>query len=196
MQKSSAKSDEVRIIKSKFRFSIFEKPSNWKLPNLENSVSTTKRVPLSFFCFGFLRESFLVAILSRFIWLPSNSGISTIRHDGVSLVEFAAFVKEKLGSNGVRYVDTGRPVHKVAVGGGSCSGSLKDVFAAGCDTFVTADVKYDSFLDAKALGLNLIDAGHYPTENLVCPVLVDWLKTDFPQVEVLLSKHKEVFNYL
>ena len=114
----------------------------------------------------------------------------------LSLVEFAAVVKKKLKSNGVRYVDTGRPVRKVAVGGGSCSGSLKEVFAAGCDTFVTADVKYDSFLDAEALGLNLIDAGHYPTENLVCPVLVDWLKTGFPQAEVLLSKHKEVFNYL
>ena len=114
----------------------------------------------------------------------------------VGLVEFADRVKSLLGSNGVRYADAGRQVHKVAIGGGSCSGSIKSVVAAGCDTFVTADVKYDGFLDAKALGLNLIDAGHYPTENLVCPVLVDWLKTGFPQVEVLLSKHKEVLNYL
>ena len=122
--------------------------------------------------------------------------VGTLPGEALSLVEFAAVVKEKLNANGVRYVDAGRPVRKVAVGGGSCSGSLKDVFAAGCDTFVTADIKYDSFLDAKALGVNLIDAGHYPTENLVCPVLVDWLKTGFPDVEVLLSKHKEVFNYL
>ena len=122
--------------------------------------------------------------------------VGTVSGEPRSLVEFAAEVKAILHSNGVRYVDAGRPVHKVAVGGGSCSSSLKDVFAAGCDTFVTADVKYDSFLDAKALGLNLIDAGHYPTENLVCPVLVDWLKTGFPEAEVLLSKHKEVFNYL
>ncbi len=122
--------------------------------------------------------------------------IGILPGESLPLVEFAAGVKEKLGSNGVRYVDTGRPVHKVAVGGGSCSGSIKDVVKAGCDTFVTADVKYDGFLDAKVLGLNLIDAGHYPTENLVCPVLVDWLKTGFPQAEVLLSKHKEVFNYL
>ncbi len=122
--------------------------------------------------------------------------IGILPGEPISLVDFAAVVKKNLNANGVRYVDVGRPVHKVAVGGGSCSGSIKDAFAAGCDTFVTADVKYDSFLDAKALGLNLIDAGHYPTENLVCPVLVDWLKTGFPQVEVLLSAHKEVFNYL
>jgi dinuclear metal center YbgI/SA1388 family protein len=115
----------------------------------------------------------------------------------LSLVEFAAQVKEKLGSNGVRYVDADRPVQKVAVGGGSCSSSMRDVLAAGCDTFVTADVKYDGFLDAKAMGLNLIDAGHYPTENVVCPVLASWLREGFPEVEILLSQcHKEVFSYL
>lgn len=122
--------------------------------------------------------------------------IGILSGEPVSLVEFAAMVKDKLGSNGVRYVDAGRSVKKVAVGGGSCSGSMKDVLAAGCDTFVTADVKYDGFLDAAAMGLNLIDAGHYPTENLVCPVLVSWLKEGFPEVDVLLSGHKEVFHYL
>ncbi len=122
--------------------------------------------------------------------------VGTLPGDPVALVEFAAFVKDKLGSNGVRYVDAGQPVKKVAVGGGSCSSSIQDVFAAGCDTFVTADVKYDGFLDAKALGLNLIDAGHYPTENLVCPVLASWLYEAFSEVEVIISAHKEVFSYL
>lgn len=122
--------------------------------------------------------------------------VGVLPGEAVPLVEFACFVKEKLGANAVRYVDAGRPVHKVAVGGGSCSSSMKDVLAAGCDTFVTSDVKYDGFLDAKAMGLNLIDAGHYPTENVVCPVLVSWLKEGFPEVEVILSGHKEVFSCL
>lgn len=117
--------------------------------------------------------------------------------ESVDLKDFAAIVKDKLGSNGVRYVDAGRRVHCVAVGGGSCSSSMKDVFDAGCDTFVTADVKYDGFLDAAAMGLNLIDAGHFPTENVVCPVLVSWLQGKFPDLEIMQSTcHKEVFNYL
>ncbi len=94
---------------------------------------------------------------------------------------FAAFVKEALGSNGVRYVDARRPVRRVAVGGGACAGMLGDALALGCDTFVTSDVKYNGFLDAKALGMNLIDAGHYPTEQVVCPVLADWLSRGFPR---------------
>ena len=110
---------------------------------------------------------------------------------------YAAFVKETLGANGVRYVDARRPVRRVAVGGGACADMLKDALAMGCDTFVTADVKYNGFLDAKALGVNLIDAGHYPTEQVVVPVLAKWLASGFPKVEILTTqRHKEAFSYL
>lgn len=114
-----------------------------------------------------------------------------------SLYDFALSVKQLLGANGLRLVDGGKPVHTVAVGGGACGSMIQDALDQGCDTFVTSDIKYDGFLDAKALGLNLIDAGHYPTENVVCPVLQEWLQDAFPEVDVLLSKcHKEVFSYL
>ena len=74
---------------------------------------------------------------------------------------------------------------------------LADAFQMGCDTFVTSDVKYNVFLDAKAMGVNLIDAGHYPTENVVCPVLEKWLRSGFPGLEIVQTKeHKEVFSYL
>ena len=54
---------------------------------------------------------------------------------------FAAQVKQALGCEGLRYADGGRPVHRVAVGGGSCGGAIGDVLAHGCDTLVTADLK-------------------------------------------------------
>lgn len=115
----------------------------------------------------------------------------------ISLPEYAVQVKAALGANGVRYVDAGRPVRRVAVGGGACGDYVKDATALGCDTFLTSDVKYNEFLDAKALGLNLIDAGHYPTENIICPVVAEGLREAFPAVKVLLStRHKEVFSYL
>lgn len=114
-----------------------------------------------------------------------------------SLYDFALTVKQLLDANGIRLVDGGKPVHTVAVGGGACGSMLQDAIAQGCDTFVTSDVKYDGFLDAKALGINLIDAGHYPTENVVCPVLQNWLQEAFPEVDVMISRcHKEVLSYL
>lgn len=121
--------------------------------------------------------------------------VGTVRRPELSVREYAAFVKEKLGSSNVRFVDGGRPVQRVAVGGGACGSMLEDVVAQGCDTFVTADLKYNQFLDAKALGLNLLDAGHFPTENVVCGPMVQWLSEAFPKVEVRLSEvHREVYK--
>lgn len=113
------------------------------------------------------------------------------------LYDFAMGIKQLLGANGLRLVDGGRPARKVAVGGGACASMMDEVLKHDCDTFVTSDVKYNHFLDAKAQGLNLIDAGHFPTEDVVCPVLRDWLAQRFPQVAVAVSKrHREVFSYL
>ena len=114
-----------------------------------------------------------------------------------NLSDFAAFVREALDAQGLRFEDAGRSVHKVAVGGGSCGDLLREAAEKGCDTFVTADVKYDVFLDARAMGINLIDAGHFSTENVICPVLARWLEEEFPQLEIFCSqRHKEVFSCL
>ena len=105
-------------------------------------------------------------------------------------------VKTLLGCNGLRYVDGGKPVRKVAVGGGSCAGEMLDALRAGCDTFVTADVKYNQFWDAKDLGLNLIDAGHFPTENPVVSVLAEKIAGAFPEIEVKISEtHADCMKY-
>lgn len=109
--------------------------------------------------------------------------------------DYAAQVKKVLNAANVRFVDAGKPVRKVAVGGGACGDMLYLAAAQGCDTFVTADVKYNCFLDAKALGLNLMDAGHFATENIICPVLERALRKAFPAVQVERSaRHCEVYR--
>ena len=130
----------------------------------------------------------------------------------VALEDYLKLLQGSLEPNGLRYVDGGKPVRRVAVGGGSCAdgmheaqvavgggacgGMLEQVAKAGCDTFVTGDVKYDQFLDAKMLGINLIDAGHYPTEDPSMLVLGYQLAKAFPEVTVQKSKlHREVIQY-
>lgn len=113
------------------------------------------------------------------------------------LPAFAARVKTALGCPGLRVLDAGRPVRFVAVGGGACGSELSDVIDAGCDTFVTADVKYNQFAEAHAMGVNLIDAGHFETENPVCAVLADYLRGKFPALDVLLSEtHADPVKFL
>ena len=111
--------------------------------------------------------------------------------------DFLPFVKKTLASNGLRYHDAGRPVKHLAVCGGSGGSDIGLAAAAGCDTYVTADVKYNQFLEAKHLGLNLIDSDHFCTENVVVPVLHRWLAGAFPDVDVRISKvHGQTAQFL
>ena len=113
-----------------------------------------------------------------------------------SLETFLGTVKASLNCQGLRYVDGGKPVRVVAVGGGSCADGMQEALAAGCDTFVTADIKYNQFRTAYELGLNLIDAGHFHTENPVMPVVTAKLRAAFPGVEVVFSEnHRDQMNF-
>ena len=108
------------------------------------------------------------------------------------LSRFLANVKRKLHCQGLKYADGGKPVHKVAVGGGACADFLRQAAQAGCDTFVTADCSYHDFWEAQHLGVHLIDAGHFHTENPVCAALAEKIQRQFPAIRVLLSeKHTD-----
>lgn len=101
--------------------------------------------------------------------------------------DFLAQIQKNLNVSGMRYYNAGRPVHRLACCGGSGGGDLELAVRAGCDTFVTADVKYDQFLAAKAWGINLVDADHFCTENVVVPVLANMVSGAFPELEVKIS---------
>ena len=114
----------------------------------------------------------------------------------MDLADFVRFVSRSLGCNGVRYAGAGKPVCRVAVGGGACGDFEDDAIRAGCDTFVTADLSYHQFLDAKGKGINLIDAGHFPTEDPVCEKLVQYVYDRFQELVVTKStSHREVIQY-
>ena len=136
--------------------------------------------------------------LSTIQKVPTD-GDGLLRMGEVESQDLDAFldrVEQTLGCNGLRYASGGRNAQKVAVGGGACGSELYAVIAAGCDTFVTADVKYNQFCDAKELGLNLIDAGHFATENPVVAVLAEKLQAQFSDLEVKISDtHRDCVKY-
>ena len=110
------------------------------------------------------------------------------------LEEFLRDVIELLGCGGLRYCRGSGRVHRVAVGGGACGEYIPQAIAQGCDTFVTSDLRYNDFLDTR--GLNLIDAGHFPTENVVCPAVRAYLEEHFPEVKTVIStSHRDVIQY-
>lgn len=115
----------------------------------------------------------------------------------ISLEEFLLDCKRILKANGLRFIDSGRPVYKLAVMGGAGSHAIEDAFLAGCDTYVTSDIKYHQFQQAQDLGLNLIDADHFCTENPIIPVLADRLRADYPEISFIVSEvHNQLIQFI
>ena len=114
----------------------------------------------------------------------------------MSLAEFAAHVKTSLGAGGVRVADGGKTVSRVAVGGGACGKMMDYAVAKGADTFVIGDCSYDLMMRAHDIGLNLLDAGHFPTENPIAYGFRDCIAEHFPDAPVRVSKvHADCISF-
>ena len=106
----------------------------------------------------------------------------------LSLSAFLARLRDKLPCHGLRYYDAGRPVERLAVLGGAGVNSLPRAVSLGCDTFLTADIKYHKFQLAAELGVNLIDGDHFGTENPVLYALLPKLQAAHPTVDFMISR--------
>lgn len=111
----------------------------------------------------------------------------------IPIQAYAEQVKEALHAGNIRYLDAGRPVKKVACSSGSGASLLEEAVKNGADTFVTGDVKHDVFVSAKNAGINLIDAGHFDTENIVLEPLRERMRRETGTDEVLiLSEYNDI----
>jgi dinuclear metal center YbgI/SA1388 family protein len=89
----------------------------------------------------------------------------------VTLRKFLGTTKRVLRAGGLRFGGEGRSiVRQVAVCGGSGSELLEEAIRRRADVFVTSDVKYHTFQDARGR-IAIVDAGHFETESPVVPVL-------------------------
>ena len=110
-------------------------------------------------------------------------------------------MKERLALSGVRYVgDSGRLVKKIALCGGSGASLLKDACRQGADALVTGDIKYHEAREAEALGVALVDAGHFATEILMVDGVTTRISKEMVtkgyKVDVVAYKEeKEPFNF-
>ena len=59
-------------------------------------------------------------------------------------------------------------VKKIYIVGGDGKDLIENAIACGADTLLTGRATYNTMIDASDMGLNIIEAGHFFTENLVC----------------------------
>jgi len=92
-------------------------------------------------------------------------------------------------------------IARVAVCGGSGSELAASARQAGCHAFITSEVKLSTARWAQMAGLCIIDAGHYPTENVIVPILAAELHRRLGEkghaIEVTASnKQKNPFTHV
>ncbi len=126
----------------------------------------------------------------------SPSGILTLGEvEKTTVGEFAEFVKNTLSAN-VRACLTDKAVSKVAFCGGAGSDYLCEANETGCDLLVTGDASHHDFLDAVALGIGLIAAGHFETEAISVKPLCDKLQKKFENVKFTVFEQKTPITYI
>jgi dinuclear metal center YbgI/SA1388 family protein len=90
---------------------------------------------------------------------------------------FADKVKQALGCDHLRLIGPGDlSIRKVALCGGAGAGLLQAAHRQGADVLVTGDVKYHDARQAEELGVAVVDAGHFATEQLMVELVADVLR--------------------
>jgi dinuclear metal center YbgI/SA1388 family protein len=102
-----------------------------------------------------------------------------------ALAEFARFVGHKLGRVAVAMVGhPRRTVQRVAVACGAGDELVQDAARAGADLLLTGEARFHRALEAEALGIGLLTAGHYATERLGIEDLAGRIALAFPSLTV------------
>lgn len=111
--------------------------------------------------------------LMRVGYLPREMDIS----------EFAEIVKKKLGCKYLNYASFEGKVRKLALVGGSGGDYITEAKNAGADTFLTGEISYHTLTDCKDNRINLVEAGHYYTENPSLKNLARFVAEADPAIE-------------
>lgn len=98
------------------------------------------------------------------------------------MTEFAENVKNVLGCNGLRFTDVKKNVKKIGVSSGAGGSDIFAAVKAGIDVLVTGEIKHHEINFANEVGINIIDVGHFKSEDVVILPLVNRLSDEFSDI--------------
>lgn len=103
---------------------------------------------------------------------------------------FAQKIKSALGLQHIRSVQCHDHIRTCALVTGSGASLMKNIEA---DCFLTGDIKYHDAMEAKAIGLSMMDIGHYESECYFGEILAEHLEK--LGLSVIISPSKNPFTY-
>lgn len=124
---------------------------------------------------------------------PNSDGMGIGRMGNIkrtSIKELVHMLKKELQVSHIRAVgDLDQEVTRVAICTGSGMGFIKSVIGK-VDILITGDVKFHEAQEAKELGINVLDVGHYYSENIAMPSIKDHMEQLAKEhdIEILVSQ--------
>lgn len=101
---------------------------------------------------------------------------------------FAESVKSALFCEGLRYTDVNDSIATVAVASGAGGSDIFAAAAEGADALVTGEIKHHEINAANELGVCVVDAGHFKSEDIVILPLKSRLEAEFPDITFTKSQ--------
>ena len=131
----------------------------------------------------------LADMLGIFNTEPFDDGIGRIGEidEECEFEEFAESVKIALGADTIRTSDAYNTVKRVAVLGGDGKSGVVPALKLGADTYISGRIGYNVMEEAAEMGINLIEAGHFFTEQTVCSYFKELIAKAAPDVYIEIA---------
>lgn len=118
---------------------------------------------------------------------PEGLGrIGTLPKD-MTFGELARLSEKELNTRVRITGDVNARIHRLAMIGGGGAEELFDAKSAGADAYITGEMKHHLAIQAEFIGLSVIEAGHYETERIVLPRLIERLQREANDVQYRLT---------
>ena len=112
--------------------------------------------------------------------------------DELDIEEFVDLVKTKLNVKNLRLIACDdKKIKRVAVFCGGFDENLIQTIKGGVDILVTGDIRYHTALILKEEGISTIDAGHFSTEFIMVPKLIEMISKKFPELKIISNRIEE-----
>jgi GTP cyclohydrolase I len=115
----------------------------------------------------------------------SRVGLGRIGYlpEPVRLRSLSILAKSIFGNDSIKIVGRkDRVIKRIAVVGGSGGNLVRKAWRQGADLLITGDVRHHEALEARSLGLALMDAGHFYTERAALKLFAESLERRFKEM--------------
>lgn len=124
-------------------------------------------------------------------------GRVAILEEPVTLQKFAEMVKDAFKVDGIRITgDLHKEINKIAIVGGSGQSYMEQAVKQGVDAFITGDVTFHTALDAKEMGLAIIDPGHF-IEKVMIDATKQYLTSTVANLDIVVTEtNSDPFKFM